>query len=154
MELLFTLVPLFLAVVGVAMAVGAVREIAGVRSLERTGQESRGRVVASHVKHSTNGSGENRTVTSRLVETIEFATLDGRRVRAVPAYSDIGMLDRSDTDVRVLYDPERPERFVAPTGARMGTGGAFGRIAFSLVFLAFVAGFVVISQGILHDVPF
>lgn len=154
MPVLFVLVPAVMGVVGVWMVVGAVREISGVRSLERSGQETRGRVVASHVKHSTNGSGDSRSVSSRLVETVEFPTLDGRRVRAVPAYSDVGMLDRSDTDVRVVYDPERPERFIAPAGARMGTGAAVGRIVFALVFLAFVAGFVAFSQTMLSDVPF
>jgi hypothetical protein len=90
----------------------------------------------------------------RLVETVEFPTLDGRRVRGVPAYSDVGMLDRSDTDVRVLYDPALQVRFIAPKSARTGTGGAVGRIVFALVFLAFVAGFVVLSQGMLSDAPF
>ncbi|MFE7404528.1 DUF3592 domain-containing protein [Isoptericola sp. NPDC057559] len=151
---MFVLVPAVMAFVGVWMVVGAAREIGGVRALQRSGQETRGRVVASHVKHSSSGSGESRSVSSRLVETVEFPTLDGRRVRGVPAYSDVGMLDRSDTDVRVLYDPALPERFIAPKSARMGTGGAVGRIVFALVFLAFVAGFVVLSQGMLSDAPF
>ncbi len=152
-RLLFVVVPAALALAGLFMIVGAVRAVVGVRGLERSGQQTTGRVVTSHVEHSTSGSGENRTVTSRLVETVEYPTLDGRRVRAVPAYSDVGMLDRSGTDVRVLYDPERPERFIAPKGDRMGTGRYVGRIVFALVFLGFVAFFVVTSQDLMGFAP-
>jgi len=148
-EILFLVVPAVMAVFGLWTIVGAVRAIAGVRGLERSGQETQGRVLRSHLQHSTSGSGENRTVTSRLVETIEFPTLDGRRIRAVPTYSDVGMLDRSESDVRVVYDPSRPERFIAPQGARMGTGRYVGRIVFALFFLGFVAFFVTVSQGMM-----
>ncbi len=151
---MFVVVPAVIALVLLWMIVGAVREISGLRSLQRSGQESRGTVVASHVAHSTSGSGDNRQVTSRLVETVEFPTLDGRRIRAVPTYSDIGMLDRSGQEVRVVYDPERPERFVAPAGTRIGAGAAGGRIALAVVFLVLVGGFVAFSQALLARSPF
>lgn len=153
MRILFVVVPALIAAVLLWMIVGAVREIAALRSLQRSGQETRGLVVASHVSHSTSGTGDDRRVSSTLVETIEFPTLDGRRIRAVPAYSDIGMLDRSGQDVRVLYDPERPERFVAPSGKRVGTGAAGTRIVVAVVFLALVAGFVAFSQSLLSSSP-
>ncbi|GAA4842750.1 DUF3592 domain-containing protein [Luteimicrobium xylanilyticum] len=154
MRIAFVVVPALVALVLLWMIVGAVREISAVRALQRSGQESRGTVVASHVSHSTTGTGDDRRVSSTLVETVEFPTLDGRRIRAVPTYSDIGMLDRSGQDVRVLYDPERPERFIAPSGARMGTGSAGVRVVVAIVFLVLVGGFVVFSQSLLNSSPF
>jgi hypothetical protein len=151
---MFVVVPALIALVLLWMIVGAVREISGLRSLQRSGQESRGTVVASHVSHSTSGSGDDRSVSSRLVETVEFPTLDGRRIRAVPTYSDVGMIDRSGQEVRVVYDRERPERFVAPTGAQMGTGAAGVRIVIAVVFLALVGGFVALSQSMIASSPF
>ncbi|MGC5165877.1 DUF3592 domain-containing protein [Luteimicrobium sp. DT211] len=154
MRILFVVVPAFIAVVLLWMIVGAVREIGGLRALQRSGQETRGTVVASHVSHSTSGSGDDRRISSALVETVEFPTLDGRRIRAVPTYSDVGMLDRSGQDVRVLYDPERPERFVAPTGAQIGAGAAGTRIVVAVVFLALIGGFVAFSQSLINSSPF
>jgi len=153
-RILFAVVPALIAVVLLWMIVGGVREIRGLRRLQLSGQETRGTVVARHVARSTSGTGENRRVSSTLVETVEFPTLDGRRIRAVPTYSDVAMLDRSGQEVRVVYDRERPDRFVAPTGARIGAGAAVARIVLGAVFLVLVGGFVVFSQTLLASSPF
>ncbi|MGN6241574.1 MAG: DUF3592 domain-containing protein [Cellulosimicrobium cellulans] len=154
MSILFVIVPVFLGAAGLWTLFGALRGLAGVRSLQRSGQTTYGLVVAAHVQHSSRGSGSDRETTSRVVETIEFTTADGRRVRAVPSFSDVGMLDRSGSEVRVIYDPAEPTRCAAPVGDRIGAGGQVGRIVFSLVFLGFVAFFVLMSQSILRASPF
>ncbi|PJI95163.1 DUF3592 domain-containing protein [Luteimicrobium subarcticum] len=151
MKILFAVIPAVIALFLLWSIVGAVREISGIRSLERSGQRTPGRVVASHSQTTTSGTGDDRRVSTRLVETIEFPTVDGRRIRGVPTWSDVGMLDRSDQDVQVSYDPERPDRFIAPKGARMGTGSAVTRIVVCVLFLVFVAIFFRVAQGMLSD---
>lgn len=154
MSILFIVVPVVLAAAGLWMLIGAVRGWMVVRSLERSDARATGTVVAAHVHHSSHGSSGNRTVSSRMEETIEFRAPGAGVVRGTPVYSDIGMLDRSGTEVRVIYTPDNPSRFIAPKDERFKVGQFFFRIVFAVVFLSIVVFFIIMSQRMLGQFPF
>ena len=141
--LMFVLVPAFIALVTLFIAGTAVRDLLRAQRLASSGQQAQGEVISSQVHYSN--SGKNRS--SRVVETIEFTTDRGQVIRANPAVTDAGTVDRSGMTVSVLYDRDRPERFIAPVnGRRISPWGPLAKIGFALVMLVFLGGFVSFSQ--------
>lgn len=72
--------------------------------------EVSGRVVRSEEHRRTTRDGFEL----EMRELIEFTTLTGHRITGSPVLVDVSSEDRTDRDVTVLYDPHRPERFIAP----------------------------------------
>lgn len=137
------IVPLLVGLVAALFLVRPVRSLGGALSLRRSGRETTGLVVESHLEEPTPGPRAGRRGAPSRVETVEFTTPDGLEMHGVASYSDVGTLDRTGAVVRVIYHPERPELFAAPKGAELGvrrqaavTGAAFGLVA--LVLLAVV----------------
>lgn len=144
---LSTILPIIVAVIAVVVAlifavaiISAIRTSRTASSLSSQGQQTTGRVIAANAQ--TTGGGSDTPVRTRLVETIEFTTSDGRRIRGNPVSSDIGMLDRSGMDVTVLYDPQNPERFIAPKDGRAIAGNSA-----QPVIIAVVALFIIVVLG-------
>lgn len=136
---LFVLVPAFLLLVMLLLGIVGVRELRRGARLEARGRRTEGRVISS--KLHTSGTGKNRS--SRLVETIEFVAENGRTVRGNPSLNDTGSVDRSGMSVAVLYDPERPEVFVAPQdGQRVRRSGAVLKVVVAAVGIVIIGGFV------------
>jgi hypothetical protein len=137
--LLFVLVPAFIALAALWMGGTAVRDLLRALRLTSGGQQAQGRVISSQVHHS--GSGRSRT--SRVIETVEFTTDRGQVIRANPVVGDAGTVDRSGMSVAVMYDRDRPERFIAPANGRsISPLGPLGKIAVCLVMLVILANFV------------
>ncbi|MFJ6041859.1 DUF3592 domain-containing protein [Brachybacterium paraconglomeratum] len=148
---LFALVVLLLVLVALWMMFSAVRDLLRARRLASSGMRTDGRVISSHVHYS--GTREDRS--SRVVETIEFTTDRGQKVRANPVVSDAGTVDRSGMSVTVLHDRDRPERFIAPRDGRgISARGPVMRIGFALVFLAVIGIILNGSWMIIGYVPF
>lgn len=108
------LLPAILAVIGLMFMVGAVRSLIRGNRLTSQGLPTRGTVQETYVHH----YGRNDSRRPYRVETIEFVTGAGQRVRNVPAVIDTGMLDRTGQRVDVLYDREHPDQFIAPKNGR------------------------------------
>lgn len=150
--LLFLLVPAILIVSGLVTVARGIGRVLTVQALQARGRRARGRVVGAHVQVSRSSSRSRGT--RSMVETIEFTTADGRTVRAVPAVSDVGLLDRSGTEVEVLYDDQRPDRFIAPKdGDRMRTGALLAAPLMSLVMIAVMLVFVVVTWRMVGALP-
>ncbi len=145
-QIFFAAVPLFMIAMAVWTIVSAVRGKASADRLMRRGVRVQGKVVTAYLGVSE--SREHRR--TYMVETIEFMTLDGRTVRASPLHSDIGLTDRGGTYVTVVYDPEDPQRFVAPMNGQelrpRGNGARIGGAVFMIVFAVF---FLVVSQSMI-----
>lgn len=145
-QLMFAAVPLFMIAIAGWGLVSVARRRADANRIVRVGQRVQGKVITAYVGQS--GSGDNRQ--TYIVETIEFMTLDGRTVRASPLHSDIGLTDRGGTYVTVVYDPEDPQRFVAPMNGQelrpRGNGARIGGAVFMIVFAVF---FLVVSQSMI-----
>lgn len=149
--LMFMIVPAIIGVVVLLLLFSAVRDLRRGARLRSRGQQTSGEVISAQV-HIT-GRGDNRS--SKLVETIEFATDRGQHVRANPLRSDIGALDRTGQSVTVLYDRDRPERMIAPKNGRsLSPLGPLVKIGGGLVMLVFLSGFVWFSQELLGGFPF
>jgi len=141
--LMFVLVPAFIALVTLFIAGTAARDLLRAQRLASSGQQAQGTVISSQVHYSN--SGKSRS--SRVVETIEFTTDRGQLIRANPAVTDAGTVDRSGMTVSVLYDRDRPERFIAPVnGRRISPLAPLAKIGFCLVMLVFLGGFLNFSQ--------
>jgi hypothetical protein len=129
----------------------AVRQIVVGKRLAASGVRTTGHVISSGVEH--RGGNSNHGGNSRRVETIQFGGPQGT-VRAVPTYSDVGMLDRSGMDVTVFCDRERPERFVAPRNGRsMAVGAPVFTIVFGLLFGGFAAVFLGVAGTLATWIP-
>lgn len=149
MPIMFMVVPLLMGAVALWMLFSAVRTLIRNSSLARTGLTVEGRVASAHVKVS--GGGRNSSATSQMVETVEFITGNGERIRGVPVSSDVGMLDREGEKVTVHHHRDRPELFIAPRNGRtMSPWGPIGRILFSFLFLGFVGVFLMFSLGVFN----
>ena len=145
MPILFVIVPALLGLAGLWLLIGSVRELLRNSALARNGLTVDGRVVSSNLKITSSG-GRDSNARSRLVETIEFTTANGQRVRGVPVYSDVGMLDRTGEQVTVLHQRDRPDQFIAPRNGRsISPAGPLLKIVFSFVFLGFLAFFITMS---------
>lgn len=111
-------VPLMFLVIPGMMLLGALWrlltaaiELLRGRRLAATGQKAQGRVISSQSHYS--GRGDSSSVTY-MIETIEFTSDRGRTVRANPWVAEHHTIDRSGMTVDVLYNRDRPERFIAP----------------------------------------
>lgn len=144
-RLFFLLVPLVMLIGAIAAVIKGLRMASRIQRLNDRGQRATGRVISSRIMYSR--SSGNNTRTSRVVETIDFTTGTGQHVRAVPVANDGGDVDRSGLDVTVLYDPDRPEIFVAPKdGQRMGRASSFVLIIVGILTGIFTVMFVLTSQ--------
>ncbi|MEE1650226.1 DUF3592 domain-containing protein [Brachybacterium sp. J144] len=143
----FQLFPLLFLIIPGTMLLGAlwrlltaVVELLRGRRLAAIGQKAQGRVISSQSHYG--GRGDSNTVT-QMIETIEFTSDRGRTVRANPWVAEQHTVDRSGMTVDVLYDRDRPERFIAPQNGRsLSAGRPLKRIGFSLVFLVFTVFFL------------
>lgn len=150
MSLIFIIAPAMIGLVALFTLFTAVRDLVRGTNLASRGQRANGRVISANV-HVT-GTRKNRT--TKMVETIEFTTDRGQTVRATPLRGDTGMLDRSGQEVAVVYDRDRPERMIAPKNGRsLSPWGPLSKIVFTLVMFAFLAFFVVMSQGMVRLFP-
>ena len=145
--IMFIIVPALMALVGLWRLVSAVWELLRSSSLSRTGVTVPGYVVSANVL--TTHTGRDTGTRSRMVETIEFTTGSGQRVRGIPSSSDVGMLDRTGETVDVLHHRDRPDRFIAPRNGRsMSPAGPLMKIGSALVLLVFVGFFMVFAMNL------
>ncbi len=139
LPLMLVLVPALIMLVMVILGIAGLRELRRGARLEARGRRTEGRVISSKLHHG--GSGRDRA--SRLVETIEFVTEDGRVVRGNPSLNDTGSVDRSGMTVPVIFDPDRPEVFVAPQdGERVSRTGSLVKVIVAVVGVVIIGGFV------------
>ena len=138
--LLFFVVPAVLVVVGIGLLVSTVRERRAVLRLSEEGEQAEGRVLSSRRVHSdVRVNGERQT---HQEEEIGFHTARGETVRATPEFSDVREQDRTGQLVTVFYDPDRPDRFIAPeNGHTLSSRRAVIRVVVA-VGLIVVAGLV------------
>ncbi|WP_394214869.1 DUF3592 domain-containing protein [Brachybacterium vulturis] len=137
---MFIALPALFAVVALVILGTGVRDLVRGGRLASQGMPVRGVVRETYVR--TYGHNDSRR--PHRVETIDFTTSTGQRVRSTPAVADIGMVDRSGEEVVVLYDRDRPDRFIAPkNGRHLSPAKPLIKIAIcvaALVFLLFFAG--------------
>ncbi|MFC0672494.1 DUF3592 domain-containing protein [Brachybacterium hainanense] len=150
-SILFMAVPLLIIAIALVTALRAVRRLLQALSLTSRGARTTGTVISSNLQVTSHSSGSSGSRTTRaLVETIEFRTRDGQRVRAIPAVSDVGMLDRTGMEVEVCYDEQRPDRFIAPKdGGSPNLLRLAGPILSAVVMIGFALFFLWFSRGIL-----
>lgn len=149
-SLLVTVGPVLIIVVAL---VGCFRPaVALTRMLRLTsrGKKAQGEVLSSYLHEDGTTSRLSRAQARRsMSETIEFTTSTGTVVRANPAASDIGMVDRTGMPVTVISDRERPDMFVAPrNGERISPWQTLAGIGTRLVMVVVGAGLLVIGGGI------
>lgn len=135
---MFTVIPIIILVIAAAVLVifivailRSARDTRTASDLSARGERTTGRVIATNSM--TTGGANDTRVRTELVETIEFETRSGQRIRGNPMASDIDMLDRSGKDVTVLYDPRSPERFIAPKNGQRLAGGPGGLLAIGVI---------------------
>lgn len=98
----FVVVPLVMAVVVIVIAKGYLDNLRTTRKLQRGGVTVQGRVITSQVRR--HARMDHRPDDVWRIETIEYPDPAGHPVRATPAASDVGMLDRTRSGRR----PPRP----------------------------------------------
>lgn len=146
-SLMFTLVPVLIIVVTLVGCIRPAVALARMLRLTSRGQKARGEVISSHLQEDRSTSRNGRTRVHRsMSETIEFTTSTGAVVRANPAASDIGMVDRTGLPVTVIYDRERPDVFMAPRdGERIKPWQTLAGIGTRLVMVVVAVGLLVIG---------
>lgn len=103
-----------------------------------------GTVISSQVhRHTKESSSGGRSVTTTLVETIEFVSTSGRQVRGTPAVAESEIVDRTGLRVTVHADPDNSDVFIAPIGEHFQTHPIMLKMAFA----GFV-GVVMLCMGV------
>lgn len=117
------------------------------KSRERFAQKGvrvTGRVVDTYLRETPTTDFKGRSKTDRnMIETIEFHTVGGTPILGRPS-DGVGERNRMGMTVRVIYDPDSPNNFLAPASedaeisviepfVTMAAGGFFALVA--LIFL-------------------
>lgn len=136
----------FIGLIGAAIAAWyiytGVRELQLVKRLYEV-PPVEGTVISSQVNRNIRESKDgHQSVTTTLVETIEFVTASGRQVRGTPAIAESEIVDRTGLRVTVQADPDNPEVFIAPIGEHFQTQRIFLKMA-----VAGVAGVMMLCMG-------
>lgn len=130
-SVVFGLVGLLFAGIGVALLIGGIRTAANRNRILASGVTVEARCLDTFTRRDSEGSGSRHAI-------LGFTTRDGREIRIQPAVS--GPIVVGDF-VPVRYDPQRPERavLVGDGSSRVGNGCAMA------VGLVVCTGFIVIG---------
>jgi uncharacterized protein DUF3592 len=139
------LVTAFVVLVPTAMGVGmiaaAVRRWRQARYLAQVGRRTKAVVVENQQR-----SGSEGRIT--FIPVVRFVTTAGQEIRT--PVEDLGGYDShlTGTEYEIVYDPDRPQTAMVPTG---GTGGVVGAVIFALVCFGFAAAALFMSGTFLLD---